>query len=186
MWSDWYTQYLNADYPRLIIRFEDTLYRLPEVIDKVRECIGMGKKEDPFVYHISSPKVHGAPTDYVRGLAKYVSTDNRHRGLNADDRVYAREALNPELLRIFNYKQVPLDVPPEDLKEPFSGWRIGNKKKDNWIGALHMHNKATTGNAIRDPNGMRAAMFQRRQNSFESLEQVKAKGEAMKPQLMQN
>ena len=122
MWSTWNTQYLEADYPRLIIRFEDTIYRLEDVVEKVRECVGLNKTGEPFRYQISSAKPHGAPTDYVKGLRKFVSTTGRHRGMNEYDRQYAREVLNPELLRIFNYKQAPLEVPESDLKGPFSGW----------------------------------------------------------------
>lgn len=112
-----------SDYPRLMIRFEDTLYRLEEVVNSIRECIGM-EKARTFKYMISRSKAHGNPTDFVASLTKQVGNAGRHRGLNADDRKYAHEILSPMLMETFKYAQCPLDVDPMDLKGPFLGWKI--------------------------------------------------------------
>ncbi|GKY93398.1 hypothetical protein MPSEU_000307400 [Mayamaea pseudoterrestris] len=123
MWNDWHLQYLDADYPRLMIRFEDALYRLEEVVNSIRECIGMNDTHT-FKYMISRSKVHGNPTDFISSLMKQVGTYGRHRGLNAIDRKYAHETLSPRLMETFGYEQCPLHVDPLDLREPFLGWKI--------------------------------------------------------------
>ena len=149
MWNDWHLQYLDAgkiryrmcidetnaddesltvnalctDYPRLMIRFEDTLYRLEEVVNSIRECIGMDKAQT-FKYMISRSKAHGNPTDFVASLTKQVGTANRHRGLNAEDRKYAHQILSPKLMETFGYEQCPLEEDPNDVKGPFFGWKI--------------------------------------------------------------
>lgn len=109
-----------------MVRFEDLLYRLEEVVNAIRDCIGM-EKAKPFKNLISRSKGHGNPTDFVLSLTKHVSTVGRHRGLNADDRQYAHEVLSPRLMETFGYEQCPLEVDPADLAGPFLGWRINDR-----------------------------------------------------------
>jgi hypothetical protein len=50
-WSEWYRQYLDADFPRLIVRFEDLLFHPKEMIDIVCQCAGaVSKDEGKFEY----------------------------------------------------------------------------------------------------------------------------------------
>jgi len=125
MWSDWYLQYFKADYPRLLVRFEDLLYRQEEVVTIVKRCIGMddergaGEAKMPFKYFLRQSKYHGSPTEFIDALNKYASHENRHRGLTDDDRAYAASALHPDLMRAFNYTQAPPTAPEEDLYGPF-------------------------------------------------------------------
>lgn len=122
LWSDWNRQWLKADgYPRLMIRFEDTLYRLPQVVESIRQCVG-AQSPGRFIYLTSKPKSHGNPTDFVKALARYASWQGRHRGLNEADRQYAQSALDPDLMRVFGYHPAPLEVDPADLEGKFSGW----------------------------------------------------------------
>jgi len=130
MWTKWYLQYFHADYPRIMIRFEDILYRQEDVIRKIRECIGMDTSK-PFIFQSESPKWHGNPTDFITALRKYVTGSKRSRGLNDDDRRYAREKLNAELMEIFRYKHVPSQASAEDLEGPFEGWE--NPAPDNSV-----------------------------------------------------
>ena len=120
MWSEWNRQYYKAPYPRLMVRFEDALYRLEEVVKAIRECIGDTSNE-PLEYLISSAKSHGKPEDFVAALAKYVTTIGRHRAMNEEDRKYANRALDPELMKIFRYEYAPVEVPPEDMQGPHLG-----------------------------------------------------------------
>lgn len=47
LWSDWYNDYLNATYPRLIVRYEDLLFNLEPIINTICKCAGgkMDKKK---------------------------------------------------------------------------------------------------------------------------------------------
>lgn len=40
MWSTWYSEYHAANFPRLMVRFEDILLHPKEVVEQVRECVG--------------------------------------------------------------------------------------------------------------------------------------------------
>lgn len=138
MYSDWYLQYFHADYPRLMIRFEDILYHQEDVIRKIQQCIGMNTSK-PFIFQTRSAKWHGDPTDFTTALQKYVTESLRSRGLNHDDRQYAREKLHPDLMRTFQYKHIPTRATSEDLQGPFGGWEnpapdnsLGPKKKVGW------------------------------------------------------
>lgn len=86
MWSEWYGNYFDADFPRLMIRFEgtnplvdrdsagiylaytctfplrflliptDVLYHTPQVMDAIRACVDGEWKEEHFVYQTASSK----------------------------------------------------------------------------------------------------------------------------------
>lgn len=49
-WSEWYREYLDADFPRLMVRFEDLIFHAPAVLEKIRECVGAVWKEEDFVF----------------------------------------------------------------------------------------------------------------------------------------
>jgi hypothetical protein len=49
-WSTWYQEYLQADYPRLIIRFEDLIFHQRELISTICECVGAVAKQEHFSY----------------------------------------------------------------------------------------------------------------------------------------
>jgi hypothetical protein len=125
LWTKFYKQYYTASYPRLMIRFEDTVYRVEEVVEKVRECIGVEPEKD-FIQLIGQSKTHGNPTSWLDSLEKYLSDEGRHHGLNHLDRKYTNHVLDDDLMTAFGYMYAPLEVPPKDLLPPFSGQR---KKK---------------------------------------------------------
>jgi len=122
MWTKWNREYLESDTPRLIIRFEDMMYHLEEILQTIRDCVGppVGRKDyDPLRYEIGDAKPHGNPTGFVDALPKQASDEKRHKGLNAKDRHYAHQALDAELMEIFHYNQVPLQVPEADISGPY-------------------------------------------------------------------
>ena len=40
VWSSWYREYLDADFPRLMVRFEDLLLRPSDVLHEIGHCVG--------------------------------------------------------------------------------------------------------------------------------------------------
>lgn len=148
VWNDFYNQYLHAPFPRLIVRYEDTMLHLPQVIHAIQACIGADWKSEallnetkaPFVT-ISSPGTHGHhPVTAVRVLTAPAKTHgNTKRGetlvdvlkkntdatqryfeMNHDEIEYSREALDPELMRIFHYTYITDDLalqPPPPFSE---------------------------------------------------------------------
>jgi hypothetical protein len=103
LWTKWNRQYLDADYPRLIIRFEDTLFHAEKVIKMVSECAGL-PVATPFKYRLQAGKEHGNSTDFVSAMAKYGTSRGRYAGgLTPKDLKHARKTLDPELMSIFHY-----------------------------------------------------------------------------------
>lgn len=107
MWSMWYQAYFNADFPRLMIRFEDTLFHAEKVMQIVNECVGSSESEiTPFLYHLGKSK-RGPSSDFPTALGKYGSERGRYDGMAEVDREYARSALDANLMRTFHYPQMP-------------------------------------------------------------------------------
>ena len=131
-WSEWNRGYFQADYPRLMIRFEDALYRTEEVIETIRDCVGLPKSDKPFQQHAGAAKIHGKSSDLASSYIKYMSDAGRHHGLNAADRRYSNAVLDPELMRVFQYNYAPEDAPPEDLTGPFAGKEKPMKTLKRW------------------------------------------------------
>jgi hypothetical protein len=106
VWNVWYNQYVvDADYPRLIVRFEDLLLRPQEVMSKIATCLG-GSILPPgdFKYQLSSSKSHGSGTDYVKAIEKTGSIALRTRNMTLDDIEFLREHTDGNLSRIFSYR----------------------------------------------------------------------------------
>ena len=108
LWNDWYTEYLTAEFPRLIIRLEDMMFHAPEVITKVCEC-GGGTMRKKFHYTLGSAKGSGGPHKGANGLVsaivKYSDEAKRVEGFTKDDLDFARSKLNKNLMDTFGYRQ---------------------------------------------------------------------------------
>lgn len=104
LWSEWNSLYYHADYPRLMIRFEDTLFHAERVMHLITECAGI-ETDEPFKYHIDSSKHLKSSADFVTALGKYGSADGRYDGLTPPDMKYLQTHLDEELMKVFHYKQ---------------------------------------------------------------------------------
>lgn len=110
-WNDWYRDYVRAPFPRLIVRFEDVVFHPKLVTQTVCECAGGEMNQNkPFKYIVDSAKkgaAHGAEgqrTSYVDALVKYGTEAGRYKGFEAADLEYAKQHLDPDLMRLFGYK----------------------------------------------------------------------------------
>jgi len=108
LWSDWYRRYLVADYPRLIVRFEDMLLHGPEVMKIIANCTG-AQVPEKFFHQTKSAKGHGSHTDFLKAIFKTANPDLRISQLTEADLDYAATHLDKDLMRIFQYK-VPTEV----------------------------------------------------------------------------
>ena len=132
MWSTWNRQYYDAEYPRLVIRFEDLLFHTREVMDAIVKCSGItpsynidarshpqgsavdeshAQQSREFRYHVDAAKVHGISTDMVSAMIKYGNNRGRSRRYTKDDLDYARIALDKELMDVFHYSHPHQVVP---------------------------------------------------------------------------
>jgi hypothetical protein len=105
-WSDWYNQYLQADYPRLIVRFEDLIFHPKELINTICECAGAKPKQDTFSYVVDAGKWGPShkSSNMISAMAKYGSDLHRLDGLNQEDLAYAADHVDANLMRLFHYK----------------------------------------------------------------------------------
>lgn len=111
-WTEWYEQYLHADYPRLMVRFEDLQFHARDMIDTICQCAGAvpRDKDKAFGYVVDSAKSFGPghggklpKTTMVSAMVKYGSDEHRLDGLTKEDMEYASTHLNPELMKLFQY-----------------------------------------------------------------------------------
>lgn len=111
-WNDWYQLYLNAKFPRIMVRFEDLLFYGQEVTETLCACGGGVPREDRtadhFVHVSKSAKkgtaAHGSQkTDLVEALIKYGNDVHRLDNLTPYDLKAARHILDPQLMQIFGY-----------------------------------------------------------------------------------
>jgi len=124
MWSEWYQAYLDSDFPRLIIRFEDTLFHAEKVMQLVTECLGQ-PLDVPFQYHLGASKTHGNSNGFKDALSIYGRAEGRYNGLTSEDNVYASTAINSSLLELFHYPSISKNVSEaEETEEEMLNRRI--------------------------------------------------------------
>lgn len=110
-WNEWYRDYIVADFPRLIVRFEDVIFHPKEITQAVCECAGGTLKKRGFRYVVESAKVgdaHGTDkTSYTDALIKYGRETGRYKGMQSEDLEYAKQNLDPKLMEWFSYRYPP-------------------------------------------------------------------------------
>ena len=116
-WSKWHWEYLEADYPRLIVRFEDLQFHPRELVDVICQCAGGVARNDAgaFTYVVDSAKSFGPghgpqkaeKTNMITGMIKYGTGANRRNKLSKEDLDYAAQHFDPELMSLFEYTLPP-------------------------------------------------------------------------------
>eukprot|EP00934_Nitzschia_sp_Nitz4_P008239 Nitzschia sp. Nitz4//scaffold37_size175936//13709//17211//NITZ4_002025-RA/size175936-snap-gene-0.253-mRNA-1//-1//CDS//3329549725//8229//frame0 len=109
-WTEWYKEYLEADYPRLIVRFEDLQFHAKEMISAVCECAGAVPR-DPggeFTYVVDAGKWgaghKGEQTNLITAMIKYGTDAKRFDKMTKEDMKLAATALDPELMKLLDTK----------------------------------------------------------------------------------
>ena len=110
--------YLDSDFPRLMVRFEDLLYHPEQVFDAIANCSGLLLTEQQqdgvvaairtrptFQYHSNAAKHHGtASHDMIQAMIKYGQERGRTKGFQAADLEFAKKhALDADLMKVFHY-----------------------------------------------------------------------------------
>lgn len=114
MWNDWYSDYVDAAYPRIIVRFEDLIFFAKETTEKICKCSGGEINQEGFRYIVASSKgdegVHGPlskRTTFLDAMIKYGSDRDRFRGFFKEDLLFAEKTLDHELMECFGYSTNP-------------------------------------------------------------------------------
>jgi hypothetical protein len=113
VWNDYYSDYLRTTTPRLMVRFEDLLFRPKQVLKIVKECAGAAWKdgdEHSFYYVVDQSKwehvrQHGPQSNLISAMIKHGNPARRTRNMTETDLQYAASVLDEELLRLFDYQR---------------------------------------------------------------------------------
>jgi hypothetical protein len=113
LWNDYYRDYLTTTTPRLMVRFEDLLFRPKQVLEIVKECAGAAWKdgdEHNFYYVVDQSKwehvrQHGPQSNLISAMIKHGNPARRTRNMTQADLQYAASVLDEELLRFFHYQR---------------------------------------------------------------------------------
>ncbi|CAB9516821.1 expressed unknown protein [Seminavis robusta] len=117
MYNSWYHEYLDADFPRLVVRLEDLVFHAKEVVTKVCTCMG-GSVRDDFNYITETAKVgdehiHGKQEDRTNMIKTFTKwhAENRTKNMTSEDVAYAKESLDADLLKMFQYSHPSKENP---------------------------------------------------------------------------
>jgi len=108
MWSDWNRQYYDADYPRLMVRYEDLILYGKEVTTAACECFGGEIKKRGFRHIGESAKKGDIPMNKISLIDNMIRftdpTINLKKGMTVDDLEFAKQALDKEMMEFFQYR----------------------------------------------------------------------------------
>ena len=113
MWKDWYQEYFEAEFPRLIVRLEDVVFHPEKVLKEVCNCVDGSLSKTLTLTGESAKagdeKFHGKNlTNLADAMVSHVFT-NRTKGMTRDDHTYAIEALEDSVMKTFGYTNPTLD-----------------------------------------------------------------------------
>ena len=115
LWNDWYAEYWqDANFPFLMVRFEDLIFRQHETTKLVCECAGGTiKPKNMFKYIVNSAKQgpgHGKDkTGMVEAWIRYGKPKEVKAGFSDRDWEASREYLSHDLMEKMGYKYPPSD-----------------------------------------------------------------------------
>ena len=111
LWTLWYQQYFkDADYPRLLVRFEDFVFYPKQVTEQICACAGGTTREGKdFQYQMESAKTgpgHGkARNSWVSAMIRYGSPGpHRLKGFTEQDLRLADKTLDLDLMQTLSYQ----------------------------------------------------------------------------------
>ncbi len=108
LWNEWYQDWIDVEFPRLLIRFEDLVFHTEAVINQTCSCAGGNMYPGPFKYIQDSAKgnigVHKGSNGLVKSIQKYGSPENRLKSFHVEDLKYAKLHLSKNITEMFHYK----------------------------------------------------------------------------------
>lgn len=122
LWNIFYNDYVNATFPRLIVRYEDLLLHADQVIPQVCDCVGgtlVNTEKNGIALSKDSVKdkrLFGETSNLVESLTRYGSSKLRIADFSKGDLVYTNDAISKELMEMFGYTFPKLEYEDEGLE----------------------------------------------------------------------
>lgn len=116
LWNDWYNSYVNTtDFPRLVVRMEDVVFRAEVVLPKVCECFGgrwRHQDRNEVRYHTEVANQNtgidtSAGSGLLRSIIRYGNRNKRRQHYQVIQFEAARQLLDPKLMAMFGYSYEP-------------------------------------------------------------------------------
>lgn len=110
MWNTYYKDYLNATFPRLIVRYEDILIHADEIIPKICTCVGGKIHNNERGIHLiqdsaKDQQIFGKTGNLIESLSRYGNMKLRTAHLSQGDLIYSNETIDNDLMRLFQYNK---------------------------------------------------------------------------------
>ena len=111
LWNQWYGEWLDAPFPRLMVRFEDLIFHAEETVGEICKC-GGGTLKKRFRYVEDSAKGQGGPhagsAGFLASLITYGNRTLRMEGIlkESADVEYARKHLDGDLMDLIGYAPI--------------------------------------------------------------------------------
>ncbi|KAG7344337.1 hypothetical protein IV203_022345 [Nitzschia inconspicua] len=104
LWNDFYRQYYDADFPRLFVRFEDTIFLLPRVLETIKQCVNGYSKTNTTKQYLTNSKSHGGRTNLWSALRKNSDKNTRLQIVSSpSEREFVRSEIDSTLMKAFHY-----------------------------------------------------------------------------------
>ena len=110
LYNEWYGNWLDVEYPRLVVRFEDLMFHPEDVTERVCLCAGGTMAPGPFHYIADSAKkgkAHSGSNGLVNSMVKYGDVKKRTHAYTPMDLDYAKSSLRSDVLDMFHYGTPP-------------------------------------------------------------------------------
>ena len=107
-WNSWYMEWMNAPYPRLIVRYEDVLFHPESTVRQLCQCAG-GDLVGQFKFPQKSAKSgkghgpEGSSSNHTTALSRYGNAKARYEAFSTKDLEFAETHLKATLMGLFGY-----------------------------------------------------------------------------------
>ena len=105
LWNEWYANWIDVNFPRVIIRYEDLILHPETVLGKICTCAG-GLMNDKFTFVGESAKkggAHAGSSGLVKALVTYTSSTMRLQPFKGPDIEYALSNIRTDIMDDFHY-----------------------------------------------------------------------------------
>jgi hypothetical protein len=98
-----------------MIRFEDVLFHLPQVVQEIRDCVGGYAKHVQIKVHANAAKDHTSgsskkASNLIKTIFKTADVEARLSDLSQAELEYTQQVMDRDLMKTFMY-----NLPPEQV-----------------------------------------------------------------------